>query len=59
MSNRHIVRVTADETRRMKDESDWAQLEAEEAAGIEPPWDPEGDFEVDCSKARWAVPEPK
>lgn len=50
MSEEHIVRYTLEEVRKLKSQTDWARIEADEAAGIEPPFD-EDDFEVDWSSA--------
>ena len=58
MSEEHIVRYTLEEVRKLKSQTDWARIEADEAAGIEPPYD-EDDFEVDWSSARLVVPEVK
>lgn len=58
MSEEHIVRYTLEEVRKLKGQTDWARLAADEAAGIEPPYD-EDDFEVDWSSARLVVPEVK
>ena len=58
MSEEHIVRYTLEEIRKLKGQTDWARIEAEEAAGIEPPYD-EDDFEVDWSSARLVVPDVK
>jgi uncharacterized protein (DUF4415 family) len=53
MSEERIFRGTAEQIRKLKDETDWERLRAEEAAGVDPPWDPEEDFEVDWDKAVW------
>ena len=58
MSEEHIVRYTLEEVRKLKSQTDWARVDADEAAGIEPPYD-EDDFEVDWSSARLVVPEVK
>ncbi len=58
MSEEHIVRYTLEEVRKLKGQTDWARFAADEAAGIEPPYD-EDDFEVDWSSARLVVPQVK
>ena len=55
MSDARIVRYTIEELRKLKGETDWARINAEEAAGIEPGPD-EDDFEVDWSSARLMPP---
>ena len=42
MSDERIFRGTAEEIRKLKGETDWARLRAEEAAGIEPELDEDG-----------------
>ena len=58
MSTGNIVRYTLEEARKLKGKTDWAWLAAQDAAGIDPPYD-EDDFEVDWSSARLVVPEAK
>ena len=58
MKVERITRVTLEEARKLPDETDWVRIKAEDAAGIEPPYD-EDDFEVDWSTARWVVPQVK
>jgi uncharacterized protein (DUF4415 family) len=41
MSEERIVRYTLEEVRKLKGKTDWAWLEAQEAAGIEPELDEE------------------
>ena len=58
MSTENIVRYTLEEARKLKSQTDWAWIAAQEAAGIEPGPD-DDDFEVDWSSARLVVPEIK
>lgn len=58
MSETTITRMSLDEIRKFKGETDWKRLKRDEAAGIEPESD-EDEFEVDWSRARLVVPEPK
>jgi uncharacterized protein (DUF4415 family) len=60
MSKERIATYTIEEARTLKDETGWARLEAEEAAGIEPAHDPDiDDLDIDWTKARWVDPAPK
>ena len=58
MSESTITRMSLEEIRKLKGQTDWERLRREEAAGIEPEPD-EDEFEVDWSKARLVIPEPK
>lgn len=58
MSESTITRMSLEEIRKLKGQTDWERLKREEAAGIEPEPD-EDEFEVDWSKARLVIPEPK
>ena len=58
MSTENIVRYTLEEARKLKSQTDWAWIAAQEAAGIEPGPD-DDDFEVDWLSARLVVPEIK
>jgi uncharacterized protein (DUF4415 family) len=58
MSESIITRLTLDEIRKLKGQTDWERLKREEAAGIEPEPD-EDDFDVDWSRARLVIPEAK
>ena len=58
MSESTITRMSLEEIRKLKGQTDWERLRREEAAGIEPEPD-EQEFEVDWSKARLVIPEPK
>ena len=58
MSETDIRRYTLDQIRRMKSQTDWERLRREGAEGIEPALD-DDDFDVDWSKARLVIPEPK
>ena len=58
MKAERITRVTLEDAQKLPDETDWVRVEAEDAAGIDPPYD-EDDFEVDWSSARLVVPEAK
>ena len=52
MSDERIFRGTAEEIRKLKGETDWARLRAEEAAGIEPELDEdEAGMEPDWARA--------
>lgn len=58
MNATSITRVTADEARRIKDQTDWDRLRREQAAGVEPEPD-EDEFDLDWSRAELVMPEPK
>jgi len=58
MSETTITRLTLEQIRKLKSETDWERLKRDEAAGIEPEPD-ENEFEVDWSRARLVIPEPK
>lgn len=53
-----IARYTSEEIAKLKGKTDWARIQAEEAAGIEPGPD-EDDFEVDWASARLVIPAAK
>ncbi len=58
MRKNTITRMSIEEIRRLKGETDWERLKREDEAGVEP--EPDADeFEVDWSKARLVIPEPK
>lgn len=60
MKSGRIVRVTSEQARALPDETDWARLRAEQAAGIEPALDPEEEgIEWDWQNARLVMPQPK
>lgn len=58
MNESDTKRYSLEQIRRMKGQTDWERLRREEAAGLEPAED-ENDFDVDWSKARLVIPEPK
>lgn len=58
MNENTITRMSLEEARKLKGQTDWERLKRDEAAGIEPEPD-EDEFEVDWSKARLVIPEPK
>lgn len=58
MSEKDIKHYSMEELLQMKGETDWERLKRDEAAGIEPEPD-EDDFEVDWSRARLVIPQPK
>lgn len=58
MSETIITRMSLDDIRKLKGETDWERLKRDEAAGIEPEPD-EDEFEVDWSRARLVIPQPK
>ncbi|WP_126975215.1 BrnA antitoxin family protein [Frigidibacter oleivorans] len=53
MSEERITRVTLEEARKMKSETDWERVRAQTE---DPPWDPEEDFEVDWDSAVFVEP---
>jgi uncharacterized protein (DUF4415 family) len=58
MRKNTITRMSIEEIRRLKGETDWERLKREDEGGVEP--EPDADeFEVDWSKARLVIPEPK
>ena len=60
MSEENIVSYSTEQLRRMKGETEWARLRAEQAAGIEPALDPEEEgIEWDWQNARLVMPQPK
>lgn len=60
MKSDNIKRYTLEEIRKMERKTDFARLQAEEAAGIEPAHDPDFDeVDWDWSTARLVEPEPK
>lgn len=58
MNETTITRMSLEEIRKRKGETDWERLKRDEAAGIEPEPD-QDEFEIDWSKARLVIPEPK
>ena len=54
MSGERITRVTLEEARALKGETDWERLRREEALGIEPAYDPDiDDVDWDWDNARF------
>ena len=58
MNETTITRLTLDEIRKLKSQTDWERLKRDQEAGIEPEPD-EDEFEVDWSRARLVIPEAK
>lgn len=60
MSEKPMTRMSLDEIRKLKSQTDWDRLRAEEEAGLEPAHDPDiDDVDWDWSTARLVEPEPK
>jgi uncharacterized protein (DUF4415 family) len=58
MNNSTITRMSLEDIRKLKGETDWGRLRREQAAGVEP--EPDADeFELDWSRAELVMPEPK